>query len=296
MRSLIYSGMIVCDTETCVWQVEGEISGIPETLYGVLRSRIDQLPRGAQHILQLSSVIGRIFSYRVLAQIAERRALDRYLIILQREQLIRERSRIPEAEYIFQHQLTLEVVYDGLPDRVRRVLHRRVAQALEHIYEKRIEEQEGRLGYHWEQSGEKKKASRYLRIAGENAAARYANQEALNYLSRALNLVPSNDFASQYDLLRMREDVYDRLSMREAQRSDLQRLQDIADVMNDGENQALRMLAEVALRKTNYFDHTSNRADLAGAAQKAIHLAQLAGDKNIEAEGYLHLGYGIPIP
>jgi predicted ATPase len=129
----------VCEAVTCRWEVEGEVEeiGIPETLYGVLRARIDQLPVGARHTLQLAAVLGRIFPYRLLADIADRRALDEYLVTLQREQLLRERARLSEAECIFKHQLTLEAAYDGLPHRVRRVLHRRVAESLERLYPER---------------------------------------------------------------------------------------------------------------------------------------------------------------
>ena len=110
------------------------------------RSRINRHPRDAiwraagahrpathrcPHILQLASVIGRIFSNRLLANIAEQESLKEHLVILQREQLIRERARLPEAEYIFEHQLTLEAAYGGLLHRVRRVLHRRVAETME---------------------------------------------------------------------------------------------------------------------------------------------------------------------
>jgi DNA-binding SARP family transcriptional activator len=132
LRALVRSGTIKCHEVSCRWEVDQPIEDIkiPETLYGVLQSRIDQLPKKAQYVLQLASVIGRSFSYPLLAYIADRSVLDENLEILQREQLIQEQTHLPEREFIFQHQLTLEAVYDGLLHRTRRVLHRRVAQAL----------------------------------------------------------------------------------------------------------------------------------------------------------------------
>lgn len=164
LRALILHGIIECDTDACQWQAEADanVDSIPASLYGVLQSRISQLPSGTRNILQIASVIGQIFPYALLAEITDRDLLDAHLVTLQREQMIREHVRLPDREYIFQHQLTMEAVYNGLLHRVRRVLHRRVAQALEKVYAQRIGEQMGRLAYHWEQAGETEKAGHYL--------------------------------------------------------------------------------------------------------------------------------------
>ena len=292
LRALIRSGAIVCHESSCRWETEQKVEeiGIPETLYGVLRSRIDQLPAGARHVLHLASVIGRIFPRPLLADIAERDGLDEHLVTLQREQMIRERARLPEAEFIFQHQLTLEVAYDGLLTRVRRVLHRRVAQAVERLYPGGVEEQLGLLAYHWEQAGETEQAVSYLRRAGEQAAAQYANAEAVDYLSRALTLLPHDDLPGQYALLCLREAVYFLQGVREAQREDLSQLKEIAAAMDDGGREAARRRAEVALREVSHFYHAGNQAPLFDAARKAVRLAQAAGDASLEAEGHLQLG------
>ncbi|TFG73069.1 MAG: hypothetical protein E4H27_01475 [Anaerolineales bacterium] len=231
LRTLIRSGVIICDIVTCQWQTPREVESvsIPESLYAVLRSRIDQLPKNTRSILELASVIGRIFSYTLLADIAEKQSLDEHLVILLREQMIRERTRLPEAEYIFQHQLTLEAVYGGLLHRVRRVLHRRVAEAIERLYPDRIEEQLGLLAYHWEQAGDTIQAINYLRRAGVKAAAQYANDEAVDYLSRALDLLPSTDMHGRFELLLTRERTYNLLGDREVQMRDLDALQKLAD-------------------------------------------------------------------
>ena len=160
LHTLIRRGIISCDIVTCQWRTtrEAEPISIPESLYGVLRARIDQLPKNTRRVLELAAVIGRIFSYTLLADIAEQQSLDEHLVILQREQMIRERSRLPEAEYIFKHQLLLEAVYSRLLHRARRVLHRRVAEAMERLYPDHIEEQLGLLAHHWEQAGDTNQA------------------------------------------------------------------------------------------------------------------------------------------
>jgi hypothetical protein len=295
LRSLIHSGAIVCHEASCRWQVDNDVAdiGIPETLYGVLRSRIDQLPSGARHVLHLASVIGRIFSHRLLADIAQRQGLDDHLVLLQREQLIRERARLPESEFIFQHQLTLEAAYDGLLQRVRRVLHRRVAEAMERLYPDRIESQLGLLAQHWERAGNTARAGSYFRRAGEQAAAQYANTEAVNYLSHALDLMLQDDLVERYEVLSVRVAVYDLQGDRKAQWADLLQLQAIADALDDGSQEAACRQAKVALGEADFYAAIQDFPALADAAQKAVRMAQVARNNRLEIEGHSRLGAGL---
>jgi tetratricopeptide (TPR) repeat protein len=192
IRSLIDSGAIVQDEDTGHWQATWEVADVslPDTLHGVLMARIDRLQEETKRVLQLASVIGRVFFYRVLAEIAqEERELGARLLALQREQLIRERARVPELEYVFKHELTREAAYNGLLKKERLVYHRQVAKALERLFPDRIEEQLGLLAYHWERAGETEQAIAYLRRAGEQARKQFANAEAVDHLGRALDLI-----------------------------------------------------------------------------------------------------------
>jgi tetratricopeptide (TPR) repeat protein len=192
IRSLMDSGAIVQDEATGCWQAIRDVAdiAIPDTLYGVLMARIDRLQEETKRVLQLAAVIGRIFLYRVLAAIArEERELDDHLLTLQREEMIRQRARLPELEYIFKHHLTQEAAYNGLLKRERRVFHRQVAEALERLFPDRMEEQAGLLAHHWERAEEPEKAQHYLYQAGEQARRQYANQEAITYFRRALALL-----------------------------------------------------------------------------------------------------------
>jgi ABC-type oligopeptide transport system substrate-binding subunit/class 3 adenylate cyclase/ribosomal protein L40E len=166
---------------------------IPDTLEGVLRARVDRLQDGPKRVLQLASVIGRTLVYRVLATVArDEEQLDAHLLTLQREELIRERARLPELEYVFKHELIREAAYNGLLRRERRVFHRKVAEALERLFPERIDEQVGLLAHHWERAGEPEKALHYLLIAGDGARGLYACQEAIDYYRRALALLKAS--------------------------------------------------------------------------------------------------------
>jgi ABC-type oligopeptide transport system substrate-binding subunit/class 3 adenylate cyclase len=192
IRSLVDQNAISRDDATGRWVATETAADvpIPDTLHGVLLARIDRLQEETKRVLQMASVIGRIFLYRVLAAIAEQeRRLDEHLLALQREEMIRERARIPELEYIFKHELTREAAYNGLLKVERRLFHRLVAQALERLLPDRIEEQLGLLAHHWERARDAQKATHYLVRAGDQARDVYAHHEAINYYERALALL-----------------------------------------------------------------------------------------------------------
>jgi tetratricopeptide (TPR) repeat protein len=192
IRSLIDEGAIVRDKVTGRWEATEEVADIPipDTLQGVLTARIDRLREDTKRVLQMASVIGRVFLHRVLATIAEeQRRLDDRLLTLQREEMIRERARVPELEYIFKHELTREAAYNGLLKRERRAFHRRVAEALERLFPERIEEQAGLLAHHWQRAGNAEKAIQYLQQAGQETVRVSANQEAIAHFAKALALL-----------------------------------------------------------------------------------------------------------
>ncbi|MEA3377507.1 MAG: ABC transporter substrate-binding protein [Chloroflexota bacterium] len=195
VRSLTDSGAIAPDEASGRWRVTQDVTDIPipETVQGVLTARIDRLDEENRRVLQIASVIGRIFWYRVLAEVAATETvawtepeLQERLLDLQREELIRERVRLPELEYIFEHELTRDAAYRGLLRKDRRLFHRQVAEALERLFPERVEEQLGLLAHHWERAGVAAKAVTYLLRAGDQARMVYAHEEAVDYYQRAL--------------------------------------------------------------------------------------------------------------
>ena len=192
IRSLIDGGAIVEEESSGRWEATQHVADIPipETLYGVLMARIDRLREDTKRVLQMASVIGRVFLYRVLTEIAEEeRSLDDRLLTLQREEMVRERARLPELEYIFKHELTREAAYNGLLKRERRAFHRQVAEALERLFPERIEKQLELLAHHWERARDPEKATHYLQRAGERSVRLSADQEAVEHFSKALAML-----------------------------------------------------------------------------------------------------------
>src|SRR5512135_3362608 len=190
IRSLIEQGALVQEDHT--WRATAEMAyvEIPETLQGLLLARIDRLQEDVRRTLQLASVIGKSFLYRLLEAIAgAERELDEHLSQLQRADLVREKTRRPELEYIFKHSLTQQAAYNSLLVERRKEFHRKVGDALEQLFADRAEEFYGLLAHHFDAAGDQAKAIEYLIRAGDKSRLEDAHAEAIKFYRRAIELL-----------------------------------------------------------------------------------------------------------
>jgi predicted ATPase len=102
--------------------------------------------------------------------------------------LIFEKARFPELSYMFKHALIHDVAYATLLAERRRTLHRLVGAAIEELYADRLAEHYETLAHHFFEGQDWEKALDYLERAGDKAAAAYANQDALDFYARAMNV------------------------------------------------------------------------------------------------------------
>jgi tetratricopeptide (TPR) repeat protein len=152
-------------------------------------ARIDRLEEKTRELVKVASVIGRSFFYRVVKEVAEAiEDLNDRLMYLKEIQLIRERRRLDELEYLFKHALAQEAAYESLLIRKRQELHLRVADTIETVFKEKLYEFYGMLAYHYGRGKNEKKAQVYLIKAGEEALKSSASSEALHYYQEALNL------------------------------------------------------------------------------------------------------------
>ncbi|MFN8459402.1 MAG: hypothetical protein U0401_32925, partial [Anaerolineae bacterium] len=173
---------------------------VPDTVEEVITSRIDRLGPPQQLTLKVASVIGRVFAYMTLHDIhpieADKPRLPDYLSLLEKLDITHKETVEPDLAYIFKHVITREVAYNLLPFSQRQQLHQAVAEWLETTYADDLSPFYALLAHHWSQAGSRPavspasliKAVDYLEKAGEQALRGYANQEAINFFSRALVL------------------------------------------------------------------------------------------------------------
>ena len=188
VRSLVSQGALVRHADNASWQLSKPVDEmqIPDTLQGLILARIDRLDEDAKQALKLASVIGRSFFDRVLAAISDARVeLHQRLAELQQAELIREKERLPELEYIFKHALVQEAAYGSILLEQRRAIHQRVALAIEAIFPDRLDEFSSLLAHHFTLAEDWGQAQTYLFKAGDLAGRMAADVEALELLRHA---------------------------------------------------------------------------------------------------------------
>ena len=189
IRTLIERGALT-KSEDGTWKATRLIESVtvPDTLQGLLMSRLDRLPPETKWLAQQASVIGRLFLYRVLFHMAERKTcVDNDLSCLETNELIRERVRDPELEYMFRHALTQETAYESLLAARRKELHCKTAQAMEELFSDRIAEFSTVIGEHFLRGEAWERASEFLIRAGDTATQLFALAEARLHYARGLD-------------------------------------------------------------------------------------------------------------
>jgi class 3 adenylate cyclase/tetratricopeptide (TPR) repeat protein len=161
---------------------------IPDTVQGIIAARMDRLEENLKRIMQVASVIGREFAFRVLQSITEmKEGLKSHLLNLQGLEFIYEKSLFPELEYVFKHALTQEVAYNSLLLKRRQDLHTKIARAIEELYPPdRLEEFDEMLAYHYSRGEDLENACKYLTLSGNKALRLHSPREAYGFYKDAL--------------------------------------------------------------------------------------------------------------
>jgi class 3 adenylate cyclase/tetratricopeptide (TPR) repeat protein len=167
---------------------------VPETVQGIIAARMDRLDESLKRIMQVASVIGREFAFRILQTIVEmKEGLKSHLVNLQGLELIYEKRLFPELEYIFKHALTQEVAYNSLLLKKRKEIHGRIGRAIEEIYAERLEEFFEMLAYHYSNSDHLGKAVYYLKLSGHKAMRKFSPLEAFRFYKDAIGILKRMD-------------------------------------------------------------------------------------------------------
>jgi tetratricopeptide (TPR) repeat protein len=192
VRNLLDRGDLVRAGDRYVCSRPIEQCAVPDTVQGVLAARMDRLSEDLKQTMQVASVIGRDFAFRLLKSIMELgEELRLRLTNLVGLEILYEKALYPELEYIFKNALTQEVAYESLLKQRRQEIHGRIARAIEELYANRLEPHYELLAHHYERSGEAEKAIEYLILAAEKSNQSMAAQTACVFFRQALKVVES---------------------------------------------------------------------------------------------------------
>jgi transcriptional regulator with AAA-type ATPase domain/tetratricopeptide (TPR) repeat protein len=264
----------------------------PDTVQEVLLARIDRLPPADTSLLQAAAVIGKDFSFEILRALADLpdNAIRESLRNLQAAEFINETGAVPEAEYTFRHALTHDVAYERLTSEQRRDLHARILAGIETIHAGRLAEHTERLAHHAFHGEVWDKAVIHLRQAGNSAAARSANREAVARFEQAL--------AALARLPSSRHVTEQAIDLRFELRNPLHLLAEFGRLFDHlREAQALSESINDQWRLGWVFSYLTQTLRLTGAADQAIEsgeravaIAEARGDFNLQVATEFHLG------
>jgi class 3 adenylate cyclase/predicted ATPase len=238
---LLESGAIGIENGVCVQRQQLNTLQLPDTVQGLVLSRLDRLPAREQLTIKIASVIGRFFGYPTLRAIHpasdnEQQVRDALDELVRDDLLLTLQSYNTLRSHSFKQTITREVAYSLLLHAHRRDLHERVARWYEQEHLDDRSDLYGLLVYHWGQAGNNERELHYAILAGRKFAAEYANDSALAFINRALELTTRPQ--ERRELLWLRMQINNRLGERDAQRDDLQQLQQLAEAMSDHRSHA----------------------------------------------------------
>jgi DNA-binding SARP family transcriptional activator len=198
-----------------------------------------------------------------------------------------------DGVYSIAHDLARLVIYHDLSYSKRKFLHRQCARLLEKFRPDEIP----LLAWHFEQSGEPGKAAAYALRAGENAVLGLASGEALNFFSRALDLLKQDaiglntpdeiaaNYRQQCMALTRRGRVFRSLGEMQSYQDDVEEEARLAIALGD-----LAALAVVYLREANVHRWFCRYQQARESAEKALDLSRRIKNMLLHARALREIG------
>jgi tetratricopeptide (TPR) repeat protein/class 3 adenylate cyclase len=259
--------------------------GIPDSIHGIVLSRLDRLQEQHKMTLKVASVVGRIFEFDLLAHAhparPNREALSEQMEMLETRDFARLETPPPRLAYMFKHNITQEVAYETLLEEQRRELHQAVGEALEDLQPEAVEN----LAYHYSRSEARDKTLFYLDKAAHKTQAEYANETALNYYNQALAL------EERWAWRKGQVDVLHILGRRDEEQAGLRALEQSPEPACPERSRRVEEAAsEVNYLWARHHEVVSDYEEAKATGERARQAYEMAGDQDGEARCLALLG------
>lgn len=151
----------------------------------LVQRRLNRIPQLYQPLLQIVALAGRWVDMKVLEVLNSNGLevdLEDWLTTCANAAVLEPF----DGHWQFAHEKLREGLLVMLPPNTQRLLHQRIALAIEQVYPNAANEA-ARLAYHWGETGDWVREAYYANIAGEQALRLGANREAKTHFERALD-------------------------------------------------------------------------------------------------------------
>ncbi|TRO48343.1 hypothetical protein E2P60_01165, partial [Candidatus Bathyarchaeota archaeon] len=168
------------------WKLTNTQLEIPNKIKDIILQRLECLDRNQRKIVEVASVIGEEFGPELLALTLDS-DLDEIITALE---VINQTTTLvicKNESYWFDHARTRDSIYEEISPALKRLYHKKIAQALI----KRTEKSNlpfSELAYHYSRTGDKENAIKYSLAAGQDALIKWSNTEAIKQFSGILDI------------------------------------------------------------------------------------------------------------
>ena len=270
---------------------EAEAATLPDSIQAVIRTRLDRMTPATREVLSAASVVGREFTRELVSRaLGGAPDLEGALQRLRAGGLIQQTRLVPEATYRFKHALIQEVTYETLLGQQRRLLHRRVGEAMEMLDASNEEDLPfERLSDHFFRAEVWDKAVDYALGAARRASRVSQIPEALRALEVAEaalgHLEEHQTLQSRLDVLLMKERLSETTGERRQQRRIIAELRPL--VARSGDS---GLEAEVLVRAGDLEISLRNYGEAEEVLQEAVDKASRAHDPAMHRKALRSLG------
>ena len=194
VKTLLTSGQLRIEGNTCVLDGPLLLPAIPPTLADSLMARLDQLGSN-RRFAQLGAVIGRDFTLELLASVAaepENTVADS-LESLVGAGILGRHGTGAQTVFAFSHALMREAALSSMLRSQRQRMHAAVAESLETRFPSVGQSNPELLAHHHDEADNVDQAIDYWLLAGQRSSRRSETLEAISHLRSGLALIPRDD-------------------------------------------------------------------------------------------------------
>lgn len=292
VNSLVYDGGLVLDETSRRWTLTSDInaSDLPESLHSLFLARIDKLSPADRQVLQIASVVGFVFWKALILEITpDEIAANESINNLLKGDLIQEIGVYMDLGVAYQFSSTLikDVTYESILTSQRKELHSRIGELLQ-AHEDNPEISPSILAHHFQMAGNLNLELFYRIRAAEQSRNYYANQEAYQEYSRALEILDEiclgvdqeachAIMTQKFELVKNRIEILYHLGRVVDAHNEARRLLALADQIDDGP--VWRIDALLVQPGLNFVQTQEMLQEGIPQAEEALYLSRELGDR-----------------